>query len=147
MHFVCGCGYPCSDVRRRKDGRAKPEAVPERCERRGVALRAAVLDPAARGCPQRRHDLREVFNALRWLVRTGAQWAYLPHEFPAWPVVYQQARRWICSMAIAFVSLAGGTRWTSSGAVQLSQVKPSWASHLDTQPATIGWPTEWREGW
>jgi transposase len=112
-----------------------------------LARRAAVLDPAARGCPQRRHDLREVFNALRWLVRTGAQWAYLPHEFPAWPVVYQQARRWICSMAIAFVSLAGGTRWTSSGAVQLSQVKPSWASHWDAQPATIGWPTEWREGW
>ena len=33
--------------------------------------------------PQRHHDLREVFNALRWLVRTGAQWDYLPHEFPA----------------------------------------------------------------
>ena len=33
--------------------------------------------------PQRRHDLRAVFNALRWLVRIGAQWAYLPHEFPA----------------------------------------------------------------
>ena len=32
--------------------------------------------------PQRRHDLREVFNALRWVVRTGAQWDYLPHEFP-----------------------------------------------------------------
>lgn len=47
--------------------------------------------------PQRRHDLREVFNALRWVVRTGAQWDYLPHEFPAWPVVYQQARRWIAA--------------------------------------------------
>ena len=47
--------------------------------------------------PQRRHDLREVFNALRWVVRTGAQWDYLPHEFPAWSVVYQQARRWIAA--------------------------------------------------
>ncbi len=47
--------------------------------------------------PQRRHDLREVFNALRWVVRTGAQWDYLPHEFPAWPAVYQQARRWIAA--------------------------------------------------
>jgi len=34
---------------------------------------------------QRKYDLREVFNALRWLVRTGAQWEYLPHDFPPPP--------------------------------------------------------------
>jgi transposase len=44
--------------------------------------------------PQRRHDLREVFNALRYLVRTGAPWRMLPHDLPPWPVVYQQAQRW-----------------------------------------------------
>jgi transposase len=46
---------------------------------------------------QRTHGLREVFNALRWLVKTGAQWQYLPHEFPPWPAVYQQARRWLAA--------------------------------------------------
>jgi transposase len=46
---------------------------------------------------QRTHDLREVFNALRWVVKTGAQWQYLPHEFPPWPAVYQQARRWLAA--------------------------------------------------
>lgn len=45
--------------------------------------------------PQREHDLREVFNALRWMVRTGAQWRYVPADFPPWPAVYQQTRRWI----------------------------------------------------
>lgn len=45
--------------------------------------------------PQRRHDPREVYNALRWIVRTGAQWRYLPHEFPPWAAVYQQTQRWI----------------------------------------------------
>jgi len=44
---------------------------------------------------QRRYDLREVFNALRYLVRTGIQWRALPHDLPPWPTVYQQARRWI----------------------------------------------------
>src|SRR5579871_1248221 len=44
---------------------------------------------------QRVHSLREVFNALRWLVRTGAQWRYLPGDFPPWEAVYQQARRWL----------------------------------------------------
>jgi hypothetical protein len=34
--------------------------------------------------PQRNHDLREVFNALRWIVRAGASWRMLPHDFPPW---------------------------------------------------------------
>ena len=45
--------------------------------------------------PQRRHDLREVFNALRWLVRAGAPWRLLPNDFPPWEAVYQQSRRWV----------------------------------------------------
>ena len=47
--------------------------------------------------PQRTHDLREIYNALRWIVRTGAQWRYLPHEFPPWAAVYQQTQRWIAA--------------------------------------------------
>jgi transposase len=47
--------------------------------------------------PQRVHSLRAVFNAMRWLVRTGAQWRFMPHEFPPWEVVYQQARRWLAA--------------------------------------------------
>jgi transposase len=44
---------------------------------------------------QREYELREVFNALRWMVRTGAQWRMLPHDFQLpWTTVYQQARRW-----------------------------------------------------
>ena len=45
--------------------------------------------------PQREHDLRHVLNALRWLIKTGSQWRMMPHDFPPWPAVYQQARRWI----------------------------------------------------
>jgi transposase len=45
--------------------------------------------------PQRAHDLREVFNALRYVLKTGCQWRLLPHDFPDWTVVYQQARRWL----------------------------------------------------
>lgn len=45
--------------------------------------------------PQREYDLREVFNALRWLVRAGAAWRLIPHDFPPWQAVYQQTRRWL----------------------------------------------------
>lgn len=47
--------------------------------------------------PQRDHELREVFNALRWMVRTGAQWRYIPGDFPPWWTVYQQTRRWLAA--------------------------------------------------
>lgn len=45
--------------------------------------------------PQREDSLRAVFNALRWLARTGAAWRMLPHDFPPWPAVYQQTQRWV----------------------------------------------------
>jgi transposase len=46
---------------------------------------------------QRRYELREVFNALRWIVRAGAPWRLLPTNFPPWPAVYQQTQRWLAA--------------------------------------------------
>jgi transposase len=45
--------------------------------------------------PQREHSLREVFNGLRYIVRTGAQWRMLPNDLPPWHTVYQQTQRWL----------------------------------------------------
>lgn len=45
--------------------------------------------------PQRDYSLREVFNGLRYIVKSGSQWRMMPHDLPPWPVVYQQMRRWI----------------------------------------------------
>jgi transposase len=47
--------------------------------------------------PQRVHDVREVYNALRWIVRAGAPWRYLPGNVPPWDAVYQQTQRWIAA--------------------------------------------------
>jgi transposase len=57
---------------------------------------------------QRKHELRAVFNAVRYLAHTGAPWRYLPSDFPPWPVVYQQLRRWLA--AGAFEALVHDTR-------------------------------------
>lgn len=70
-----------------------PSDVPDE-EWAFVAPYLTLMTPDA---PQRRHDLREVYNALRWMVRTGAQWRYLPHEFPPWAAVYQQTQRWLAA--------------------------------------------------
>lgn len=45
--------------------------------------------------PQRKLELREIYNALRWIVRAGAPWRLLPTNFPPWQAVHQQTQRWI----------------------------------------------------
>ena len=45
------------------------------------------------GSPQRKHELRTVFNAVRYVARTGGQWRFLPHDLPPWYVVYQQMQQ------------------------------------------------------
>ena len=45
--------------------------------------------------PQRKHAQRVVFNAVRYVARTGGRWRYLPREFGPWWVAYQQMRRWL----------------------------------------------------
>jgi transposase len=46
---------------------------------------------------QRVYHLRDVFDGLRWIVRTGSPWRYLPKDFPPWEMVYQQSRRWLAA--------------------------------------------------
>ena len=37
---------------------------------------------------RRKHSLRLIVNALRYLTKSGCQWRLLPREFPAFPLVY-----------------------------------------------------------
>ncbi len=46
---------------------------------------------------QRKYDLREAFNGVRSLVKTGAHGRMMPHDLPPWPRVYQQMRRWMAA--------------------------------------------------
>jgi len=59
------------------------------------ALIAPYLTLISEDAPQRDHSLREVFNGLRWIARTGAPWRMMAHDLPPWYTVYQQAQRWI----------------------------------------------------
>jgi transposase len=44
---------------------------------------------------QRDYPLRDVFNGLRYIAKTGSQWRFMPNDLPPWSVVYQQTQRWI----------------------------------------------------
>jgi transposase len=58
---------------------------------------APYLTLMSEDAPQRGHDLREVFNGMRYVVRAGEAWRMMPNDLPPWSIVYQQAQRWIAA--------------------------------------------------
>ena len=59
------------------------------------ALVAPYLALLPEGAGQRRHDLREVFNGLRYVVKGGVTWRLVPNDLPPWKIIYQQTQRWL----------------------------------------------------
>ena len=49
--------------------------------------------PKAPGRP-RVHPLREIFDAILYLLRSGCAWRLLPHDFPPWKTVHHYFRTW-----------------------------------------------------
>jgi putative transposase len=51
--------------------------------------------PASRAPGRPRvHPLREILNAIFYVVRSGCAWRLLPHDFPPWKTVYHYFRAW-----------------------------------------------------
>ena len=40
------------------------------------------------------HSLREILNAIYYIVRSGCAWRLLPHEFPPWKTIHHYFRTW-----------------------------------------------------
>jgi putative transposase len=53
-----------------------------------------LIPPAKTGGRPRTLQMRQVVNAILYLLVTGAQWRLLPREYPAWKSVYQYFRCW-----------------------------------------------------
>jgi len=43
---------------------------------------------------KRKHPLREILNAIFYLLRAGCAWRMLPHDLPPWKTVYHYFRLW-----------------------------------------------------
>ena len=50
-----------------------------------------IVDPTNR---KRKNPLREVMNAMLYLIKTGCQWRMLPKDFPPYNTVYYYFRKW-----------------------------------------------------
>lgn len=57
-------------------------------------VEALLPRPSRRG-RRRQVNLREIMNAIRYLVRTGCGWRMLPKDFPPWQTVYWWFRRFV----------------------------------------------------
>ncbi len=51
-------------------------------------------------------DLRDIFNAILWITRTGAQWRNLDSSFPPWSAVYYYFYNWTKKGIIKSINLA-----------------------------------------
>jgi putative transposase len=56
-------------------------------------IEALVPTPRAAGRP-RRHSLREILDAIFYIVPSGCAWRLLAHEFPPWRTVHHYFRTW-----------------------------------------------------
>jgi transposase len=52
------------------------------------------IPPAKGGGRPRRHDRREVVDAIRYVLRSGCAWRLMPHDLPPWQSVYHYFRLW-----------------------------------------------------
>lgn len=53
-----------------------------------------LIPPPKPGGHPRTVDMRQVVNAIFYLLRTGCSWEMLPHDFPPYSTVYYYFRRW-----------------------------------------------------
>lgn len=72
----------------------KRKGYPSDCSDAEWEFAAPYLTLMTEQAPQREYSLRQVFNALRYVARSGCSWRLLPNDFPPFYVVYQQMKRW-----------------------------------------------------
>ena len=53
-----------------------------------------LIPPAKTGGNKRTVNMREILNAIFYLLSEGCQWCTLPHDFPPWQTVSGYFRKW-----------------------------------------------------
>jgi putative transposase len=58
------------------------------------AILEPLIPPAKRGGRPRTANMREVLNAIIYVLKTGCQWDHLPHDLPPKGTVYHYFNTW-----------------------------------------------------
>ena len=81
---------------------------------------------------QQEHELRTLFNAVRYMTLSGCSWRLIPNDVPPWAAVYQQFRRWLDAGVLE--ALDAGVLKALDADVQ--SIVREWAGHKG-QPSAI----------
>jgi putative transposase len=53
-----------------------------------------LLPPEKSGGRHRKYPMREIINAIQYVLRGGCAWRLMPHNLPHWRTVYEYFRQW-----------------------------------------------------
>ena len=91
---------------------------------------------------KRRYSLREIINAIFYLIKTGCQWRMLPSSFPNWQIVYYYFSKWKsdgtferirCSLVKRYRRRSGKKSQPTAGIMDAQSVKSTLvSSSVDT---------------
>ncbi|MEN3616234.1 IS5 family transposase, partial [Plantactinospora sp. ZYX-F-223] len=111
-----------------------------------TAWRQARTDAGVRGRTAT-HDLREIFNAILYVNRTGIAWRYLPHDLPPWQTVYWYFTTWTTDGIFTQLNYdltglartkAGRAAQPTASVIDTQSVKTSTNAPLPTQGIDAG---------
>jgi transposase len=96
------------------------------CDTEWTFLEPHLPAPKDTGRPKT-HNVREILNAIFYVVGGGCAWRLLPHDFPPWKTVYHYFRSWRLDGAwerMHTAPYANGCEFASTGTLSLA--RPSW---------------------
>ena len=101
-----------------------------------------ILDPQQR---KRKYPLRDIMNAILYLVKTGCQWRMLPRDFPPYNTVFYYFNKWkwegvfeelMDTLHVVVRELMGREDTPSIGIIDSRSIKSS--HHVDTDRGIDG---------
>lgn len=70
------------------------EAYPSDLTDKEWQILEPLIPPPKLGGRPRKYAIREIVNAIFYVLRSGCSWRMLPHDFPDWQAVYHYFRAW-----------------------------------------------------
>ena len=86
-----------------------------------------LLENAKRKTRPRQVDLYDVFCAILYVLKSGCPWRLIPHDFPAWRLVYMYYQQWCAKPSEEAPSLLEQALKKSGGRRALA----AWAKRKD----------------
>ena len=74
--------------------RAKRRVYPSDLTNAEWRILEPLLPPEKPGGRHRGYAIREVVNAIEYVLRTGCSWRSVPHDLPHWRTAYEYFRAW-----------------------------------------------------